>query len=200
MIMNKHVVLLILGMLCGSSLLMARNYQVCSPDGKLSLTVFCGEQATWSMSVDGETVSSDNKLGMDLVSGDGVVRRFGNNMKIIRALSGKVRGELSTPLYRQKSIPEEYNSLLLKCRGGFDLELRAYDEGVAYRFVTHLIDSISVLNEYVQFHTGRALSSVIPYQYGKQREDIYECSFENEYEYYGAGVSPRQDKFAFLPM
>lgn len=196
--MSKSTFILLLSLVSVS--LSARRYEVISPDGRLSLSVVCSSQTTWTMTVDGVTVTGGNRLAMETVSAEGKVNVLGDNINVVRAVPGQVRSEITTPLYRQKSVRNDYNSLTLKCRGKFDLELRAYDEGVAYRFITHSPDSITVRNEVFQFHTDKASSSVIAYQRGKPKADIYQSTFENEYEYLSSAAAPREDKFAFLPM
>lgn len=189
----------ILCILFASLSLAAKPYEVKSPSGRLSLKVDCGAQTTWTLSIDGVPVSSGNRLGMELVQADGGNRVLGDEAVVRRAVKSQVRGTVKTPLYRQESVPEEYNALTLQMKGGYAVELRAYDEGVAYRFVTSLKDSITVRNEYVEFHTGGAMDAFIPYQTGRHT-DIYESSFENTYTFVKAGESARTDLFAFLPI
>lgn len=196
--MRKYILLSLIALT--SITLRARNYEVKSPDGRLTLSVDCGKQCKWAMSVDGLTVSAGNRLGMETKHPGGSVTVLGDNAKVQKVRRGYVCRELATPLYRQKSVQDKYNWLTLSLKGGYEIELRAYDEGVAYRFVTHLKDSLSVLDEFAEFRPGPDTDAFIPYHYGNVREDIYESSFENQYEFVPAGKSPRTDRFAFLPI
>jgi len=180
--------------------LQARKYELKSPDGKLGFSVDCAAQCTWSLSVDGIPVTEGNRLGMEILLPGGTVKILGDKARVQRVLKGKVSHEVATPLYRQKSVRDEYNYLTLRMKDGYDIELRAYDEGVAYRFVCSLKDSLSIKNEYVEFRGGGKMDAFIPYHYGKVREDIYESSFENQYAFVPAGNKPRTDRFAFLPI
>ena len=195
----KHCLSSLCLLLCVVSL-QAKSYEVKSPSGRLSFCVDCGERTTWSLSVDGVPVSCGNRLGLELALPGGGSQVLGDRAVVRRAVKAQVRGTVRTPLYRQECIPEEYNALTLQMKGGYALELRSYDEGVAYRFVTSLKDSLTVRNEVVEFHTGGAMDAFIPYQYGGQRSDIYESSFENEYTFVPAGESAPTDCFAFLPI
>lgn len=179
--------------------LAAKPYEVKSPSGRLSLQVNCGAQTTWTLSIDGVAVSSGNRLGMELALPGGGTKVLGDKAVVRRAVKKQVRGTVTSPLYRQASVAEEYNALTLQMKGGYAVELRAYDEGVAYRFVTSLKDSITVKSEYVEFHTGGAMDAFIPYQTGRHT-DIYESSFENTYTVVKAGESARTDLYAFLPI
>ena len=68
----------------------------------------------------------------------------------------------------------------------WSLEFRAYDEGVAYRIVTDLPDSLTVLDETVEFRTGchRPGGAVLGIK--NTREYAYESSFEAEYSFLDA--------------
>lgn len=180
--------------------LQAKPYEVVSPSGRLKLSVDCGAQTTWALSIDGVTVTGGNRLAMELALPGGGVKVLGDKAVVRKAVKGKVRGVVESPLYRQKTTEENYNALTLQMKGGYAVELRAYDEGVAYRFLTSMKDSITVRNEIVEFHTLGAMDAFIPYQYGGKRSDMYECSFENEYTFVEAGKSAPTDCFAFLPI
>lgn len=193
--MRKYITFLLL---LAAVSLQAKKYEVRSPDGRLSLTVECGARSSWALAVDGKTLSEGNRLGMEIQEAKGR-KVLGDKAAVQKASKREVRRVLETPLYRQKSVRDDYNELILKCKGGYSIELRAYNEGVAYRFATRGKDSLTVLNEFVEFHTGGAMDAFIPYNYGI-REDKYESSFENQYEYYAAGEAPDGNRLAFLPI
>ena len=49
-------------------------------------------------------------------------------------------------------IVDRCNEMTLQCEGGFDLICRAYNDGVAYRFVTDIDKEIEVVMEDVTFN------------------------------------------------
>ena len=179
--------------------LQAKPYEVVSPSGRLAFRVDCGAKTTWSLAIDGVTVTGGNRLAMELALPGGGSQVLGDKAVVRRAVKSRVRGTVEPPLYRQKRVPEEYNALTLQMKGGYAIELRAYDEGVAYRFVTSMKDSLTVRNEVVEFRTGGAMDAFIPYQNGR-RSDIYESSFENTYTFVKAGDTAPTDCYAFLPI
>ena len=196
--MKRIVILIALAALSVSAA--AKKYEVKSPDGRLTLSVECASESSWALSVDGVSVSGGNRLGMELALPGGKSMVLGDKARVQKVLKGQVRREVQTPLYRQRSVRDDYNWLTLRMKDGFDIEMRAYDQGVAYRFVTHRKDSLTVKDEFVEFRGASAMDSYIPYHYGKIRDDIYESSFENQYEFVPAGKAPRSDRFAFLPI
>lgn len=193
-------ILLAIALLPLSFVAESKGYEVISPDGRLSFSVECASQSSWALSVDGVVLSEGNRLGLGLALPGGKTLVLGDKAGVKKVLKGQVRREVRTPLYRQKSVRDDYNWLTLKMKGGFDLELRAYDEGVAYRFVTHMKDSLTVKDEFVEFRSENVRKAYIPYHYGKVRDDVYESSFENQYELVAEGNPPRSDRFAFLPI
>ena len=148
-------------LLCAAISLQAKKYEVKSPDGRLSFTVECGARSSWALAVDGKTLSEGNRLGMEIQEAKGR-KVLGDKAVVQKCVKREVRREIETPLYRQKSVRDDYNELILKCKGGYQIELRAYDEGVAYRFATSRKDSLTILNEFVEFHTGGAMDAFIP--------------------------------------
>ncbi|MBO7263766.1 MAG: glycoside hydrolase family 97 protein [Alistipes sp.] len=86
--------------------------------------------------------------------------------------------------YRQT---DEYNSAVVKF-DGYALELRAYDEGVAYRFISNCRGEYEVVDEVAEFAFVGDDMAWVPYT--NYRPDAttdyatqYETSFENIYDY-----------------
>ena len=109
-----------------------QEYNVASPSGKLNMTVQTGKSLSYSLSVDGETVMTDCAMSMTLADS----RVLGHDARIRKAEKAAVNETINSPFYRQSSFETAYNSLLLKFTGDWSLEIRAYDDGVAYRFLT----------------------------------------------------------------
>lgn len=54
--------------------------------------------------------------------------------------------------YRADSITENYKSLVLRFKGDFSIEFRAYNDGIAYRFINHSKQPFCIKNETVEYH------------------------------------------------
>ena len=110
----------------------AQQYQLASPNGKLSVTVDAGEALTWQIAHDGTTVLQPSAIalqGRDEKSAKKAIT-FGKNVKVIRAERKSVESSFPTPLYKKASVKDVYNQLTLKCRGGYSVQFRAYDEAL----------------------------------------------------------------------
>ncbi len=109
----------------------AEEAHVASPDGDLVLSVAFGENPRYQVSWRGRPLILPSPLqlrvgngGLPVVSG------------LPRSTEGFSRDEVLVPVVPEKRsrIRDHYNGLEIGFDGGWILELRAYDQGVAYRF------------------------------------------------------------------
>ncbi len=106
-------------------------YPVTSPNGLITASVSLGDVTSYSVSWRGRTLVSPSRVSMTLA--DGVV--LGRRPEVIDARRGEV-SDVIEPVVAEKSsrIEDRYNELAIDFRGGWGLDVRAYDDGVAYRF------------------------------------------------------------------
>ncbi len=181
--MNKQLITLFTAaLLCmpavGSA---AKQYALSSPDGLLRATVSITDgKLTYSLSHNGTSVLAASPLAME-ISGN---RTLGEGVKNARRVERKrISVNRSTPFYRKSSVSLQCNQLTLQF-GDYDVQFQAYDQGLAYRFVTHMSDSINVVSEKAEFtlpadceiYTTKVNSN------GKTYEKQLKNSFENTYE------------------
>ena len=128
----KH---LILGTLCAfllsSYINEPKTYRISSPDESVTVEVTHQGIITYSVYAYDTKVLSDCKLGFD-VEGSG-------DLTISSISSTNIQHKkehITAPFYRQASFDTEYTQLTLRLKTGIDIEVRAYDDGVAYRYVT----------------------------------------------------------------
>lgn len=189
--MKKHLLLLLF---CGLLLtLSAQKEQLYSPDGKLMAEVEAlSDGLQYSVyTVDQQTVPflKPSHIGIEL--GNGTV--LGHNPKVIKTEKRTINRKVTSPLYRKAEITDNYNELILKFKGNFQVVFRAYNSGIAYRFVTSYKDSLTIAHEIAEFNFSgeeawpeKGLTAFIPYVNRKPAEngDFSEqfcTSFENTY-------------------
>lgn len=142
----KKFILLLVTVLFFSGL-SAKDYQLTSPSGKLSVTISINEVATYSVTLNGTGIVAPSEIAMELT--DGSV--WGNNEKVKKAKTTSVSQELHPVVQRKnEAIIDEYNQLTLSFKD-HSLEFKAYDEGVAYRWVSDLKGDYKVKNEVITF-------------------------------------------------
>lgn len=174
------------------------NYRVTSPDGHISATVMVGEDIRYSVSRDGQTIIAPSTISMNL--SDGIV--FGQNDKVRKTVRASFDETFPTVAYKKAEVRDNYNQILLNFKE-FSLIFRAYDDGVAYRFVSNLDKkkTYEVISEQAEFNFGEDRQAFIPYvnSGAKTVEGQFFNSFENTYTVQNLSQW-RKDRLAFLPL
>ena len=121
--------LALLSLACGSYAA-DKKETLTSPSGNIRLEVTVGERLTLSAFRGSEQILKDCPLSLQ-IAGDA----FGTNPK----LSGTKRTSVNETIrptvpLKYAAVPNRANQLSLSFRSGIGLDLRAYDNGVAYRF------------------------------------------------------------------
>ncbi len=103
--------------------------RVSSPDGAITVSISVGDRLAYSVSWRGRTLVSPSPISMTL---DEVV--LGPQPQLLDVRQESV-SDLIEPVVPEKyaRIEDRYNELTLDFQGGWGLEVRAYDDGVAYR-------------------------------------------------------------------
>ncbi len=175
-----------------------KQFTLKSPDGKIELTVSVGERITWSAARAGQPLIHPSAVSMTLDGG----RTFGVNSTLKSSKATSADRTESSPFYQRAEVRNHYNQLELKFKEGFNLELRAYDAGVAYRFLSTLSAPFTVQAEQATFDLGADRKAFIPYVRARREKTIegqFFNSFENTYAYQNIGQW-ESGRLAFLPL
>ncbi len=174
------------------------NYQVSSPDGHITASVTVGENISYTVSRDGQTLIAPSTISMNL--SDDIV--FGQNDKVRKTVRASFDEIFPTVAYKKAEVRDNYNQILLNFKE-FSLIFRAYDDGVAYRFVSNLDKkkTYEVISEQAEFNFGEDRQAFIPYvnSGAKTVEGQFFNSFENTYTVQNLSQW-RKDRLAFLPL
>lgn len=121
--------------------------QLKSPNGKIAVTVNYNKEISFSVSFKKNTFLKKGIISLTLedeVLGKNPILKKSRNNKVYKLVHPVV------PL-KNKELKDEYNSLLLSFKGDYQVEFRAYNTGIAYRFVTAKKGSIIVKEEQTNF-------------------------------------------------
>ena len=153
-----------------------RNYELKSPDGTISVKVCAGSAITYSVSEDGQELISPSPISMTL--SDGTV--YGKDDAVRKAAKRTVKDAIPAPFYKKSEVIENYNELSLTFKE-FSLVFRAYDQGIAYRFISARTDSFTVESEQATFNFAGDWNAYIPYvrDFKGEIETQFMNSFEN---------------------
>ncbi len=139
--------------------LMARSITLVSPNQKLQATITIGEQLTLALSLNGQTLLAPSPVGLS-VEQHGVL---GKHPVLLSQKRTQHRGLLKpvVPL-KNEVIPDLYNQLTLRFEKSYQLQVRLYDSGLAYRFVTAFPDSITIVDEPNEFRFAQNVQVYFP--------------------------------------
>ena len=157
----------------------AKNYRLTSPDGKLVVEITVDKKVAYTVSYLGEMMLDKSQIAVALNNG----KSFGIDSKIKNIKRTSINQTINSPFYKRKEIVDNYNSLVLNFKEDFSIVFRAYNEGIAYRFVSTGKSDFTVANEQASFNFAKDYTTYIPYvkSTAKDIEGQYFNSFENTY-------------------
>lgn len=183
-IVLNYRILWVAALLCCHTEVPAQCYQLNSPDGKLAITVKAGEKLSWSLNHDGTVVLQTSAIGMQGQDAQPPKKEvaFGKNVKVARTERKSVRSSFHTPFYKKAKVEDIYNELILKCKDGYEIQFRAYDDGAAYRFLSHRKAPFVVNSETAEFNFKKDCHAFVPYVNDNRNGERYCYSFESYYD------------------
>ena len=178
-----------------------KTYNLESPQKKINVTITAGDDfLKYSVTHENTIIINDSPISMELSDGKvlgaaPVVRSFKNE---------SVNESIKSDFYKKEYVENNYNELTLNFKGYYNIQFRAYDDGIAYRFCTKFPKPIIVVNENITYNFDNDHTAYIPYVnasngYGDKISKQFFNSFENVYT-----ISPiskmEDDRLAFLPI
>lgn len=171
------------------SLYAQKKYELASPDGKLKVMLSQNEEAlTYDITFNQQSVMEGNKLGLT-VNGKQLPVRITSQKKRLVHQSFK-----PVVAFKFSQIEKDYNELTLNMKDGYSIVWRAYNEGIAYRFVTRFKGDMEVTDETI------ALNLPPSYLLHIQEDDKLTSAFENKYIHIKSGDWTSPGKVACLPV
>ena len=156
----------------------ANTYEVTSPNGKVKVVMTTDEGVRWSVSYDGKTVLMPSAIDIQLRKGN---KTFGLG-KVGKVAKRNVKSSFATPFYRKATVEDCYGQLLMYTREKMTIEVRAYDDGAAYRLITTEKKPLTVVDETAEFCFDGDYKAFIPYVNDNRGGERYCYSFESYYD------------------
>jgi len=163
--------------------------ELTSPDATIKVSIHLGDKIYYSVSADNNMLLDKNHLGLILKDGT-----LGTNPVLLSAK--KMKGQdIIKPLVPIKFsvVRSEYNDLLMNFKGDYAVEFRAYNDGIAYRFITRKEGSLEVMNEDFSIHFPRN------YLLHLQQNNGFKTAYEELYRQVESTGWKQTDKMANLP-
>jgi alpha-glucosidase len=143
-----------------------------SPDGHITLSVRLADKIYYTISDNNGVLLQDNELQLHLRN-----ETLGEHPK----LSGQKRTSVDADIkpvvpLKFSTVKNRYNQLVLHFKGNYAVEFRAFDDGIAHRFITRKKGEIEVLHEDVNLSfAGDYLLHV--------QQDGFNSFYENPYKH-----------------
>ena len=167
-----------------------KKFDLSSPNGQLSVAVRVGDQIEYTLSGNNKELLTNNRLALTV---GGTV--LGKNPQLRSAKKGK-GDELIKPYISLKfaTVRNHYNSLLLTFKDDYAVEFRAFDEGIAYRFILDKKGDVEIMDEEfaINFPGNFALDL--------QQANGFKTSYEERYSHLTSADWKADDKMSTLPV
>lgn len=130
-----------------------------SPDGDITVTVNADKQVSYSINLNGQPLLTPSAIDLAIEGKPGLTSGV-----TIDDVAYHEHSQVLYPEVRVKSakIVDEYQAMTVAFSNGYTVEFRAYDNGVAYRFVTDFEQSVTVLNETAEFNFSSSATVYYP--------------------------------------
>lgn len=188
--MKKNLLLTFLLLAVTAGVHAQKRTELSSPNGQIKVSVNISDGIYYDVYYGEDAILTNNRLQLNLRENS-----FGKNPVLTKQKRNKVNEELK-PVFPLKfsTVKNEYNDLLLTFKGGYSVEFRAYDDGIAYRFITDKKGDVEVMSEdFVVNFPGDYLLHL-------QQPGSFKTAYEEPYTHLESNQWGSADKMAVLPV
>lgn len=186
-------------LLLSANLFAQKQFTLQSPDKDITIKVKVGDNLTYSVTHNGTVVLAESAIAMKLDNGTVLGEKpILKSEKTIESTE-----KIAANFYKRNEIDNHYCQMTLAFKGNYSVVFRAYNDGVAYRFVTNFKKPIIIENETADFNFDADYTAHIPYVNARKGDgdfiqQQFFTSFENLYT-----ITPlskmESDRLVFLP-
>ena len=168
----------------------AKDIELSSPNGKLNLSLQISDKIAYSIKVQDKVLLDNCLLQLQLRD-----QTLGEKPKIV-SQKRKTITETIKPVVPLKysSINNQYNQLIINFKSNYAIEFRAFDGGIAYRFISRMKDDIEVIGE------NFSISFPENYTAYTQQPNGFKTSYEDPYTKVETNLWKQSDKMSTLPV
>ena len=167
-----------------------KSYQLASPNGEIKVSVSVADKIYYDIAYGQETLLENGTMQLQVGN-----QWLGANPKVSKASTQSVDENIRPVIpFKFSNIRNHYNQLLLKFNGNYSVEFRAFDDGVAYRFITNKKGEMEVMDELMQ------VNFPADYQMHLQRSGNFGTNYEMFYEHPTYSEWKGKEGVTVLPM
>ncbi len=167
----------------------AKPVNLTSPDGAIKVSITLGDKIYYTIAGNSKDLLTKNHLALRLA--DGVL---GENPKLL-SLKKLMVDEVIKPYIALKysTVRNNYNDLLMTFKGNYAVEFRAFNDGIAYRFITSKKGDVAVMNE------DFSINFPDDYLLHLQQNNGFKSAYEEPYQHVESNTWKPADKMSNLP-
>jgi alpha-glucosidase len=170
-IQKKSLLLSLFVLLFANAKAQTNEYHLSSPAKNIAVTVSAGKKISYTVSYKGKIVLLPSEIALGL--NDGKV--LGEKNTVTKTEQRSVNKDVK-PLYGMAQVYKDlFNELTISFNNNYQLIFRAYNNGVAYRFVTSIPGTIQVKEENINYRFASDVEGFI------QTTNSYQFSYEAEF-------------------
>ena len=196
--MKRLLVILTFLMLTLSLSAKQKTYTLTSPDGRLVAHIESdGVSSGYYVYYDNVQLLRPTFIDLEYTQG----KQSFDKLSVRKVTRRTVDEVVASPFTRQASMRNHFNEMTLHLKEGLSLVFRAYNEGIAYRFVWEG-EPGRVIQETVSYNFDPNWEVTAPYvsQFDSLRHEVqYSTSFENQYTTLPLSQLD-QSRLCFLPL
>ena len=194
--MHKLITILAAVLMTVCAVAAPKHYELKSPDGKLTVKVETKDGLCYTLTHGDDLLLDKSYMAMNMMDGT----TFGKEKKQGKVSYRSVDQTIDAITYKKSKVSDKFNEMTLAYKD-FSVIFRAYDDGMAYRFVSHLKKPADLQHELVYFNFAQDWNMWAAYvsQHTETLDSQFYNSFENHYSY--APISEwNTERLAFLPL
>lgn len=161
----KRVLLFVFISLSAMNIVAQNQFSLKSPDNKIRTNIEISNAGIiYSVSHNGDLMLDKSPISMKLSDG----KSFGIKPSLLGSSTRSVNEIIKATIYKKAEIKDNYNELTLKFKNDYSIIFRAYDDGIAYRFISTSKKPFEVINEEAKFNFSNDGKAFIPYVKARQ--------------------------------
>lgn len=185
----KKILSILITCLCAVNMYSQKTVELLSPNREIRVTFSISDKVYYTLSYNNDILLENNSLRLSL--NDEVL---GQNPRLLGQKISSVKEQLKpiVPL-KYSIVHNDYNQLLLRFKGDYSIEFRAFDDGIAYRFITNIGGEIEVVEEDFIINFPK------DYMLHLQQPGSFKTAYEEPYKHV-MSKTWEADKMAVLPL
>jgi alpha-glucosidase len=134
-----------------------QSYILNSPDNTIKVEITAGPSVTFKVTADGNELMTPSALGIE-------IDKIKPGVLQVKKTVQRSVDQLVQPVIPEKSsrIKDNFNELSIQYKNKLTLTFRAYNQGIAYRWVSAIADSITVIGEMADYGFNAGDNSWFP--------------------------------------